>query len=505
MKTLSLILALAFGLLHSARAFTFSPATVSAGVVHTNTTDYIRRLTNNGGSLDISAFGDARVTPSTVKAGINRFFRAISGQPYYSRIERLSIFYGTNSASYLVPLIAKQGGALDSVTVGTPGVSINGLMGVANTSMEFGIGRSSPIDESSGFGVGLWLGEQNGNSYNILTALCAAGPDWWCISQQTTLGQQGIAYHGDGDDRYYRPNAALRTYYRPGSAQFITGWETANRVTSGTLSHSDGTRYVLWNNNGNPTHQVSLVFFVSGQWTQAEDNHFNYQLSLLQYDLNRISPQIAGSAVFWGDSITEGAGSSGGTGGAGQRYSARTARLYGMLEINAAHSGTTLQYDGSATYGLLTITNRLLDRYRTNGGEYVFVLYGTNDERLFGDAGLGNMTNALHTSLQIMTNNGIPATRIIVGSPPMLDPAHFGDFPPHNNATLTASTNYAAGVKNVVRAYPGMRYAATWEATIPYLSNPSTILDDGIHPNDVGHLILARAFINAVVLTPVSQ
>jgi len=206
------------------------------------------------------------------------------------------------------------------------------------------------------------------------------------------------------------------------------------------------------------------------------------------------------TAVFFGDSITAGAGASDPT----RRWADLVAAALDWADaVNAGHSATILQHTPQravATVGAAADQNgrdTYLDRVAAHRPAWVLILYGLNDMRLNDpaitverfQADLGEVVDGLVAS-------GVAARRIVIGSPPHLPAGAYALHPPWDGGGPALHARYDAACA-AVAASRGARFADVYRAMADG-GGDRLVSPDQIHPNDAGHAVIAAAFLAAI-------
>lgn len=472
-----------------------SPAVNADGVWHRHATNYFHRVATNGGSLDMLSSYGGRVSERQAKAAINTFFQSVFSQPYSTQFLRISIFYGTSSNAYLVPLYRNGGNVLDTLSgTGVPSPSLQGIDGPTNTQISFGWTTGS-FPATNGLGIGVWVSDFTGNNtFWIAGSTSDTSGRYWQLENDVGLGNKNLARPADWvfDLRRTQPNAYIRSFYAPSGPSVRNRWgNQAAFYASTSLTNPTSATFRLWNLNGNTGIEVGGAVLWRGEFSNADDVHFHHQFAKLQAALNRTTDLFNGVAIFWGDSITYGDNSS----GVGFRWASRVANHLGMRENNAGLPASTLQNYAGATDGVNNFTNRIINPWFTNNGARIFGCYGVNDLRTFGtnQTRLVNYSNALYKVLAtLIVTNGINPDKITIGSPPLMGPNSYTN----GLVTYEAHANYELMTEGAVRKFPGVRYAPLYTLMGQQGSN-SLISADAVHPNNAGHAVIFTNMINA--------
>ena len=184
-------------------------------------------------------------------------------------------------------------------------------------------------------------------------------------------------------------------------------------------------------------------------------------------------------AVFFGDSITEGAGASNNN----NRFSTKLCRIINATEKNYAIGGTIWKSIDETQIGNATndITNK-------NAVKYVFCFTGANASNTTDE--ISNATSAVK---KIHTN--FPNAIIYVG----------GLFA-QNKWAENPNTTYPPAIEGLGYMHKFMTALMQLELPIVYveawkwlINSFSWVTDDHLHPNDAGHAIIASNFASIVL------
>ncbi len=126
------------------------------------------------------------------------------------------------------------------------------------------------------------------------------------------------------------------------------------------------------------------------------------------------------------------------------------------------------------------------------GSAVVVVMTGLNDLRAAGTdpAGSRASADALQAILATLRASTPDAVVVVVEQPHL---AVYDRHPPHDRGSSALVDADNRVLRDVVAAHPGTRLAPVpgWD--------PGTMLDpDTVHPDDLGHAVLARAVVDAV-------
>ena len=202
----------------------------------------------------------------------------------------------------------------------------------------------------------------------------------------------------------------------------------------------------------------------------------------------------------FGDSITAGASVA-----PDVRWATQLAALLGLSLHNKGISGRVLQNSPDADgkprpdNGLSRWEHDLLGSER---GDYLPILYGTNDARHTGAPdtfNLGGFVRDYRALLGGLTQAGYAPANVCIGSPVYFPDAGFavGD----NELTGQSRDVYlrfVEAVKALAREF-GTFYAPIYES-MQSQGGDTLALPDLIHPNPAGHAVIADAFANATLI-----
>lgn len=196
------------------------------------------------------------------------------------------------------------------------------------------------------------------------------------------------------------------------------------------------------------------------------------------------------TALFFGDSITQGVGASSNN----NRYSTLITNNLGYLEDNQGISGTVLQNT------IPTQSNNGTDRYISaiinNFPDKVFILYGVNDLRYNNQN--YTITNYVNNYSQILTgliNAGISPSNITIGSPSYINPIAYNMYSPYDNGNVSKHQAYVNATKDLAKNFK-TKWGDVYNQMLTNGGN-TLLTNDYVHPNDLGHNIIANAMINA--------
>lgn len=209
---------------------------------------------------------------------------------------------------------------------------------------------------------------------------------------------------------------------------------------------------------------------------------------------SNFTPPDAVNIRTFGDSITFGVGAS----STANRWSSLLATELGLGEINRGISGSVLQNTTPV------LTNNGRDRYISAlvfppYTDWIFILYGLNDLRYNGASfSVENYQTDLTEVVQGLIDAGFYNVRIVLGSPPYMDPSKYtsGAATPYNAGSTSKHEAYRNAVQAVANA-KGTHFVDIYDAMLN--GGAMSLLDpDGIHPNDAGHLFIKNQFLTVV-------
>jgi lysophospholipase L1-like esterase len=171
---------------------------------------------------------------------------------------------------------------------------------------------------------------------------------------------------------------------------------------------------------------------------------------------------------------------------------------------NSAISGIVLQNTVQNTVAPTgqALANNMRDNYTTKvtayNPRYVCLMGGLNDLR-FSDAAFSaaNFQTDLGEIVDGIIASGVPASRIIICSPPYMNPANYGDGSPYNGGTTPKHVQYVAAAAAVASAKSTI-YVDVYQAMLDEADPTALMQADGIHPNATGHAVIAAAIIAVI-------
>ncbi len=208
------------------------------------------------------------------------------------------------------------------------------------------------------------------------------------------------------------------------------------------------------------------------------------------------------SALFFGDSITNGIGASDDAhkwvrivkAALGLRYGNNQGVSATLLQ-NTVQNSIAVIGGASSNNGEDTYATRVI-RYNCNGP--IFIAYGLNDLRLNDPAitqaafltGLGKIIDAIVAS-------GAPASRIVLCSPPHISKIGAADTAPWQGGSVAKMQAYTAAIAAMANS-KGTKFADFYNRMLTH-GGDALVGPDGIHPNDSGHAELAAEALAAVL------
>jgi lysophospholipase L1-like esterase len=137
-------------------------------------------------------------------------------------------------------------------------------------------------------------------------------------------------------------------------------------------------------------------------------------------------------------------------------------------------------------------TARVVAEDPPTGSAVVVVMTGLNDLRAAGTdpAGPRQYADALHAILRTVRTSAPDAVVVAVEQPHL---AVYDRHPPHDRGSSDLVDAYDRVLRDVVAAHPGTRLA-----TVPGWDPGTMLAADTVHPDDLGHAVLARAVVDAV-------
>ncbi|CAB4182632.1 SGNH_hydrolase domain containing protein [uncultured Caudovirales phage] len=191
----------------------------------------------------------------------------------------------------------------------------------------------------------------------------------------------------------------------------------------------------------------------------------------------------APTAVFFGDSITQGSGAT----TTADRWSTLTALKLGLTEVNSGISGTTL-LNVSPT-GANNARDSYLMRALVKMPTKLFILYGTNDiSKDSANFTTVNFEIQYGEIIEALLSAGILAEQITLGTPPYATAVTDSAA-----ARATRQASFSASVKAV-----GAKYGITVRdvnAVTAASAALGVLSSDNLHPNDFGHLTVSSAML----------
>jgi lysophospholipase L1-like esterase len=202
--------------------------------------------------------------------------------------------------------------------------------------------------------------------------------------------------------------------------------------------------------------------------------------------------------VAFGDSVTAGEAAS----DSAHMWTNIVAASKGYLLTNSGLPGTTLQNTPQAAVpvmGSATINNgrdTYSERINNYNPDIVFILYGLNDIRFAGPSfTTENFEHDLGEVIDGLLSSGILAKNIVIGSPPYLK-NYTSVSAAWNGGSVTKHLQYIAKC-SAVAAAKGTKYVNVYQWMIDH-GGDALLGNDGIHPNDSGHSVIANAFLSVL-------
>jgi lysophospholipase L1-like esterase len=186
--------------------------------------------------------------------------------------------------------------------------------------------------------------------------------------------------------------------------------------------------------------------------------------------------------LAFGDSITDGEGSSDGAGYRGRLQALLRGALGAANLVNEGDAGAV------SHHGARRIA-RVLEHHRP---AYTLVLYGTNDwdeTREGGEAPTMTINSLRRIVEQVRAASSLPFLATLI-------PTHVG----HDPRATPERNRWVAQVNGLIRALAIDQGAVLvdLEAAFAAEPDPDRLYSDGLHPNDLGYGVIARAFFRAI-------
>ncbi len=190
-----------------------------------------------------------------------------------------------------------------------------------------------------------------------------------------------------------------------------------------------------------------------------------------------------------GDSITSGAGASSPT----KDWVSDLGALLGpsVTVANYGVSGTTMMKQSDSSYwntGDLPMVETFVRNTGANASAAVIIMLGTNDSK-DSPTGVDNWTATAPMRYAADYNSMIDALRALTPAPQVflaLPPPAFA------NGYAIDGTVIASQIVPIIRAIAADRQLAVIDV-YSALGAMSSLFPDGVHPNDVGHMLIAKA------------
>ena len=202
--------------------------------------------------------------------------------------------------------------------------------------------------------------------------------------------------------------------------------------------------------------------------------------------------------AMFGDSITAGAAAS----TPERTWTALFAAATATRAVDCAISGTVLQSSCDAD-GVPRPDNGLMRCRRDllNGpAGALCILYGYNDARYTWAPDTFNLAGFVRDYrklIGVLFAGGYAPDTVAVGSPPYIPDVGFDvGSPGFTGQTRTGFEDHVTAVRQVAAEF-GLAYAPVYE-TMAEKPDGSLASPDITHPNDAGHALIARAFLDAV-------
>jgi lysophospholipase L1-like esterase len=188
------------------------------------------------------------------------------------------------------------------------------------------------------------------------------------------------------------------------------------------------------------------------------------------------------SSYFFGDSISGGVGAD----PVSNRWANRIAAFLGDTEINKGVTGTTMSNVGPYAPSMISNVNEI-HTYNSTNHNYLFFAYGCNDG-LFGNTTTQYSTDYNTVLTNAITTKGWPLNKIVVISPFIQNStANTQNFP-----FVTAAAAVAAG--------KGVLYFDAYQYMMDNGGVLELVSDDNLHPNNLGHTVIAKGLFEALDL-----
>lgn len=232
------------------------------------------------------------------------------------------------------------------------------------------------------------------------------------------------------------------------------------------------------------------------QWTRDVPRAVIYNIEADDVTRERIGRSILNRAVFFGDSITFGLNAS----DAAHRWVNLVAESQGWTNfINAGISGSHMQ-NSLNKLGVPFADNgrdTYFDRVQVYFPNKVFIMYGMNDFRYTGsNFTVANFQNDYGEVVDALIASGVAADDMILGTIPYVPASTYtANSPDYNGGTLAIHLDYNAAIRTIATGR-GTRFVDVYTAMLT--NGGDALVDDGVHPNDEGHQVIADAFIEGL-------
>lgn len=353
------------------------------------------------------------------------------------------------------------------------------------------------------FSVSFWFkpkGDFHDGSANQLFLLASSSTDSLGIA--VLSNNLTVTYLKDGEDsvsHLISSSALSEAWY---NITVTIGGDTISSYFNGALI--DQTSALTgWSTGLNSLYCKLGGSFVANFETEMDVAHLAiFNEVITQDSVQTIANSVQSTSnvlVLFGDSITAGAGA---TTTPKQWASIVQAHLAFDSVQDSSISATILQNTVQNTVATIggAASNNGRDRYESDivahSPTHVFILYGTNDIRL-NDAEITSARFAtdLGEIVDGVVASGVSPKNILIGSPPYLPDATYSIYAPYNGGNATKHQAYADECQNVCIA-KGCTFVDVYSA-MKTRGDDALIAGDGVHPNDLGHYVIAEMFLNA--------
>lgn len=342
-----------------------------------------------------------------------------------------------------------------------------------------------------------WLGlKGNGTNKDVVTNFnsstltagwgCGVYPTGALSGSDVLMGDLGNTYIGYGGGQAKingSPNMPLDRANRFMAVQNVAGvgaschycGHQANVATAGATNNSASMYLLSYNGGFFSANSIGGYAAWAPSLTKAELKAVGLFFESASYRLGRLG--VLGSIVSAGDSNTQGVGVT-----ATDRWTAKLAALMGATEVNQGIGGYTMSDndDGNAS-GRYIATEKT--RRSVNGGVYLTVQLGTNDDRRA--VSLANFKEDYEAWLNIQLDMGwLPGNVVLIAPVAATDPL--------SNATRQQQMRDV--IKQLASKYRCL-YVDAWALTN---GNPAHFQGDSLHLSVAGHTALAGAVQSAI-------